>query len=236
MKTFIRSTVTTLALLMMSALSLSAQAIPTLDQILSGAPAVSDTGQELFSVSDTDGADDDVTTFILGRSASFSNAFGIYDPNNIANRLEVSGGSVPAGFSSGAVLEWDFTTLTYSLAGTASTFATTASNSIFGLYIDTGSNIWYSQTGLNSDGFDHLLTFDTEGLGGVTNGFDIVFAWEDLPGGGDMDWNDIVLGCIDCTDLVNTNQVPVAATMPLMGIGAIALLWSRRRKICSPSL
>lgn len=32
--------------------------------------------------------------------------------------------------------------------------------------------------------------------------------------------------CVDCT-----NQVPVAATMPLMGIGAIALLWSRRRKV-----
>lgn len=209
------------------AFTVGANASLILSDFLPFTPGLADTGDELFSVSDIDGVDDDITSFILGRSASFSNAFGIYDPLDITNVLQVSDGIAPAGFASGEVLEFNNATQSYQLAGTVGTYSTTAANSVFGLYIDTGFDRFYSQADLNADGLDHLLTFATEGQGGLTNAFDYVFAWEDAFGGGDMDYNDIITGCIDCTA---ARAVPEPAPVFLMGLGLMAMGVAARRK------
>ena len=62
---------TTLTLLTMS---WQAQATPILNTLIGGAPALVDSGHELFSIDDIDGIDDDITTFILARNAGYSNA------------------------------------------------------------------------------------------------------------------------------------------------------------------
>ena len=91
----------------------SLMAIPTtLDQIptsLGPLPSVSESGDNYFSVSDIDGVDDDITSFILDRSSANSNTVGIYDPFDINNTLTLWSGSILPGFSSGVVLNWDGT-------------------------------------------------------------------------------------------------------------------------------
>ena len=213
-----------LAIALLAALSWKVEAAPLLSDIVAGAPAVADTGDEIFSVSDIDGLDDDITNFIIGRNAGFSNAAGIYDPTDPTRTLELWDGTVDPGFSSGVVLSYNNVTATYSIDGAPANFIDLASPE-FGMYIFNGVDTFYSQTALNADGFDHLLTFATEGLGGTTNGFDWVFAWEDLPGGGDMDWNDISYGCIDCVAV--PAQVPEPSILMLMSAGLLGLV--RRR-------
>lgn len=217
--------------LLASSSLVSAGQLCGLSTSLGALPCVDDTGDEFFSVSDIDGVDDDITSFILDRNAGFSNAVGIYDPFNTSNSLELWSGSVAPGFPSGVVLNWDGTD-TYSLEGGGGSL--TLSNllyaSVFGMYLDTGQgNIYYSDSSLNSDGTDHLQTFLTEGLGGATTGFDITFAWEDLDLG-DADFNDIVYGCIDCVaEGVTTTQVPIPGTVALMGLGLLGLRTARRK-------
>jgi hypothetical protein len=202
-------------------LALPVSAAPMLDTIVPGAPALSDTGQELFSVSDIDGLDDDITSFIIGRSAGFSNSLGIYDPTDFTRSLELYDASVDPGFGSGVVLNWDGTTTTYSIEGQPTNFLQ-LTDSVFGLYLDNGTDRLYSQAILNAAGFDQLAVYETEGQGGTTNGFDLVFAWEDIVGGGDMDYNDAVFGCIDCTA-----AVPSPAPLALMGMGLALMGWRR---------
>jgi len=201
----------------------SATAGPLLCDIDPAAPCLMDTGDELFSVSDIDGVDDDITSFILGRNAGFSNSFGLYDPLDFTRTLEVYDGTVDEGFGSGVVLNYANAgpTSTYSIEGQPALFLE-LQDPFFGLYIDNGSDRYFSQSALNG-GDDHMLSFATEGQGGISNGFDFVFAFEDLPNLGDGDYNDLVVGCIDCT----AQPVPSPAPLALMAAG-LGLLGVRR--------
>lgn len=201
-------------------------------------PCIPDSQDEFFSVSDIDGNDDDITSFILDRNAGFSNAAGLYDPFNLGNSLELWSGAVAPGFSSGVVLNWDGTD-TYTIEGTLNslTLSTDPFKQWFGMYIDVfdgASTVrYYSDASQNAGGDDHLSTYNTEGGGGATNGFDIVFAWEDLPNLGDADYNDLIYGCIDCESTfgITAEPVPVPGSLGLLGGGlsAMGLVAIRRR-------
>ena len=86
----------------------------------------------------------------------------------------------------------------------------------------SGAPLWTSLPGQNSDSLDHMVTWLITGGQGNTAG-NWVIAWEDLPGGGDRDFNDIVLE-------VNVAPVPIPAAVWLFGSGLLGLIGIGRRK------
>ena len=202
-----------------------------------------DTTNQAAQLTDTDGTADSATAFLfleLGAAFNATNTFGIYGfttPGGVVtlgNTLEVF---------SGADTEFDSATLAFDLlAGTVTNETTSASASIgttFGFYLQThdqdnadgdndpttGRDTFYSHTSLNPDGVDHFLVFNTQGHpGGSLFGSDVVLAAEDLLGGGDLNYKDMVVGVTDVA------PVPEPGTMALIGSGLVGLYGARRRR------
>ena len=90
----------------------------------------------------------------------------------------------------------------------------------------SGAPLWTSLPDQNSDSFDHMVTWLITGNEGQGQGNEVgnfVIAWEDLPGGGDRDFNDIVVE-------VNVAPVPIPAAVWLFGSGLLGLIGIARRK------
>jgi len=223
-----KNLITGLVLLIAPAFAL---AVPSLCNLTAATECLVDTGGEFVQIIDTDGNTDTITSFVISRNAGYSNSFGFYDPFDTSNYLQLFNG-VDGPFTATTV-NWDGTS--FEALGTTRTFST---GGAFGLYVSTsGGDTWYSDTSLNSDGFDHFLFFDTLGnapSASFINVQNLVFAIEDLPNGGDKDYNDLLASCIDCAPAgrpTTTTTVPVPATMPLFGMGLMGLAWLRRRKV-----
>lgn len=87
----------------------------------------------------------------------------------------------------------------------------------------SGAPQWTSRPSENSDGLDHMVTWEI--IGGAENNIgNWVIAWEDLAGGGDRDFNDIVVEA-------NVAPVPVPAAVWLFGSGLLGLIGIARRKV-----
>lgn len=90
--------------------------------------------------------------------------------------------------------------------------------SSFGFYfINQPGDCFYSEASLNSDGLNHMVAYQ---IG--TDSY--ALAWEDLRGGGDMDFNDMVL-----TISGVSTHAPEPATMLLFGTGLAGLAAFRKR-------
>ena len=170
-----------------------------------------------------------------------TNSFGIFDPTNTQNRLELFGG--PAGHNAATTLMWngDGSFTAYYLDGSGdSATATFGATNLFGYYLDNGhGEVFYSVLGLNSDGTPHMVAYQGNGqtkLDNVKNGqyatfgiSDYILAWEDLPfGASDLDYNDFVVM------VESVHPVPEPATLGMFGFGVLligaAVGLNRRRR------
>lgn len=65
-------------------------------------------------------------------------------------------------------------------------------------YVNSNPDIWYTDDSLNSDGLQHVIAYAYEGY--------LVLGWEDIRGGGDRDYNDVVFAIYIGED--NLNAIP----------------------------
>ncbi|HHO74838.1 MAG TPA: DUF4114 domain-containing protein [Deltaproteobacteria bacterium] len=218
---------------MVFALSTSAMALPLLSDILgAGYGDYADTGAEAGLLTDTDGNNDDSTFFLFLESAGFAqqNTFGIYgftynDDGSVSlgDHLEVFNGA--ASPLTSATVSFDLGAGIATIGGNSANIGKT-----FGFYLTTPEGngyTFYSHTSLNNDGFDHFLLFDTsDNAVGSLLGADLVVAMEDLYGGGDQDFNDMVVGISD----VSPAPVPEPATLLLIGSGLLGMGAFRKKR------
>jgi len=149
------------------------------------------------------------------------NTFGVY---NGADYVELFDGSASAG---------NPTVLSIAANGDVyvnfTPTGTSFSSTNFGFYLDSSyygnGGLFHSDTALNDDGIDHMLAYQGNDMDQVQIGFwapgtwtdnEFILAFEDLYGGGDMDYDDMVL-------MVESVQVPEPGTILLLGSALIGL-------------
>ncbi len=159
------------------------------------------------------------------------NSFGVYDVTDPTKTLEIFNGAASANTShflgvaatSGG---YAFSLLDSPGPGASSTFATPS----FGFYLFGPGGKFYSETSRNTDlvsgnPTDHLAAFKLPN-GFLGNPYAWLLAWEDLPKGGDADFNDmgvVVTG-------VAPVPLPAAAWLMLSGLLGVATVARRRYK------
>lgn len=100
--------------------------------------------------------------------------------------------------------------------------AETLGTSNFGFYIEGPGGKYFSDSSRNYDKTDHLLAYLGE------NG-ELVLGFEDLPGGGDQDYDDLVISVRNSSQGSSTAPVPEPATLLLVGSGLLGLASFRRK-------
>jgi len=110
------------------------------------------------------------------------------------------------------------------------------SGSIFSFALDpSGAPLWRSDATENSDLLDHMVTWQITSSHNKNLVGAFVIGWEDLAGGGDQDFNDLVLlvkGDVALNSLPGAPAsavVPVPAALWLFGSGLLGLAAMSRR-------
>jgi len=77
------------------------------------------------------------------------------------------------------------------------------------------ANTWYTDAARNSDNMQHLLAYEYQNY--------LVLGWEDLTGGGDLDYNDVVF-VVDIGE-ANLDNIPTeGAPEPQEWMGVLLLI------------
>lgn len=96
---------------------------------------------------------------------------------------------------------------------------------VFRLNVLTTGDFWYSDTGLNYDGVNHVYSTDFGGDAFIPAGTFVSF--EDLPFGGDLNYND---EDFVFTNILDIGQVPEPFSALLLGGALAGMAIVRRRK------
>jgi len=223
----------------MLAFSGSAMALPmTLSDVtgLSGYDSFTDTGDQIFALTDTGGGVNDASAFLMFEFAGNRNInkFGIVGSDGVGglNHLQIFGGSAGAGY--GATIEWDLGTDT----ATTSFGSTMIDDQLFGFYLEgAGGDMFYTVDALNQGFEDVVASFDVNSIIAGPNSLahsNFVFGFEDVYGL-DYDYNDFIVGVSDiratgATTFDTPSPVPAPAPLALMGLGLIGLAGIKGKK------
>lgn len=90
-----------------------------------------------------------------------------------------------------------------------------------------GVGPWYSATSMNSDKVNHIYSYAYAGDRAIPAGTFVAF--EDLPNGGDFNYNDISFVFTNVAAVTKAN-VPEPGSLALLGLGVVGFAASRRKK------
>ena len=120
-----------------------------------------------------------------------TNTFGIYD--TLGTEVELMGGAANAGDKVAFTLTNNLLSGVFFDNNTpVSMFSNIAFSSVFGFYLGSGNNKFYSDFTKNNNSNDHMVSYAGTGSNGLSVGHHII-AFEDMYGLGDQDYNDMVL-------------------------------------------
>lgn len=161
-------------------------------------------------------------------TANYNSAtFGVYDPHNPLNRLNLLGSGTQLGASNDGTTGY----LKYrENSGTFASYYTDADSvqhdlttadfggDVFGYFLTIGGNTYYSDAGLNG-GDDRMVGYQgTSGGKGLMNEY--LFGWED---GTDNDYQDYV------ATVESIRPVPEPSSIAMFGVGLLMIGFAARR-------
>lgn len=149
-------------------------------------------------------ADGDITAYFFATSALYRSQIGV-----LIN-----------GVSTGIFGLWNYSS-TYGDSVVLAPNVSAGDEVVFELWVSSTGTSWYSVPSLNIDLKNHTYATDFGGAGAVPAGTYVSF--EDLPSLGDLDFNDHQFV------VTNVKVVPEPAGLVLLGIGLLALGYSRKR-------